>query len=64
VSSTVTEIDYIEVSRTAHQLAADHGHGAHVYAAKLAKEAAAEGKTLEAEFWQAVCEALRPRAPN
>jgi len=54
-------IDYVEVSRTAHQLALDHGHNAYLYAAKLAREANAEGKTDEAEFWSRVSAALTPR---
>jgi len=60
----VSDIDYVQVGRTAHQLAADHGRDAHLYAEKLAKEAAAEGKTQEAEFWRAVSGALRPRAAS
>jgi len=44
--------DYVEVSRTAHQLAADHGHNAYPYAARLAREADADGKPDEAEFWK------------
>jgi hypothetical protein len=43
--------DFAEVSRTAHQLALDHGHGAHLYAAELSREAgAAAGRQDEAEF--------------
>jgi hypothetical protein len=58
----LTEADWLEVSRTAHQLALDHGQSAHVYAAKLAREAAKEGKLQEAEFWRAVSASLTPRA--
>jgi hypothetical protein len=54
-------VDYVEVGRTAHQLRRDHGHDAHVYAAKLSREAEAEGKAAEAEFWKAVSAALTPR---
>jgi hypothetical protein len=54
-------VDYVEVGRTAHQLRQDHGHHAHLYAAKLSREAQAEGKTAEAEFWKAVSAALTPR---
>jgi hypothetical protein len=57
----MSEVDYVEVSRTAHQLALDHGHNAYLHAAKLAREANVEGKTNEAEFWKAVSAALTPR---
>jgi len=54
-------VDYVEVGRTAHQLQRDHGHRAHIYAIKLSREAEADGKTAEAEFWKAVAAALTPR---
>jgi len=57
----MSTVDYIEVGRTAHQLFADHGPSAYVYAAKLAREAEAEGKLDEAAFWKAVSAALTPR---
>ena len=57
----MSEVDYVEVSRTAHQLALDHGHNAYLQAAKWAREANVEGKTNEAEFWKAVSAALTPR---
>jgi hypothetical protein len=57
----MSAVDYVKVSRTAHQLALDHGHNAYLYAAKLAREANAAGKTDEAEFWKAVSAALAPR---
>ncbi len=57
----MSAVDYVEVSRTAHQLAADHGHNAHLYAARLSREAEAAGKSDEAAFWKAVSAALRPR---
>jgi hypothetical protein len=60
----VTNVDWVEVGRAAHQLVADHGHNAHQYAASLAKVAAAEGRTAEAEFWQAVSDSLRPRGAS
>jgi hypothetical protein len=44
---TVSAVDYVEVSRTAHQLSKDHGRNAAQYAAKLAREALAEGKSDE-----------------
>jgi hypothetical protein len=57
----MSAVDYVEVSRTAHQLALDHGHNAYLYAAKLSREADAEGKQDEADFWKAVSAALTPR---
>ena len=54
-------VDYVEVSRKAHQLALDHGHNAYQYAARLACEANAEGKMDEEAFWKAVSAALAPR---
>jgi hypothetical protein len=57
----MSAVDYAEVSRTAHQLAADHGHNAYLYAARLSREADAEGKPDEADFWKAVFVALTPR---
>jgi len=55
------KLDYIEVSRQAHELAQRHGVNAHNCAAKLAAEALAEGATEECEFWKAVEAALKPR---
>jgi hypothetical protein len=57
----MSTVDYVEVARTAHQLSADHGRSAHLYAAKLAEKAEAEGKLDEAAFWKAVSAALTPR---
>jgi hypothetical protein len=57
----VAKPDYIEVSRKAHELRHSHGWNAHKYAAKLAAEALAEGKTEECEFWKAVEATLKPR---
>jgi len=57
----MTVPDYIEVNRTAHELAGRHGRSADQYAAKLAAEALAEGKTDEHAFWKAVEAALRVR---
>ena len=55
------ELDRIEVSREAHELAARHGANAHNHAAKLAAEALAEGKVEECELWKAVEAYLSPR---
>jgi hypothetical protein len=60
----MSTVDFVEVSRTAHKLALDHGHNAYLYAAKLAREANAERKQDEAEFWKAVSAALTPRQSN
>jgi hypothetical protein len=57
----MSAVDYVEVSRTAHQLALDHGHNAYLHAARLASEASLAGKFDEAEFWKAVSAALVPR---
>jgi hypothetical protein len=57
----MSTVDFAEVLRTAHQLALDHGHGAYLYAAKLAREASAAGRQDEAEFWKRVSAALTPR---
>jgi hypothetical protein len=51
----------VEVGRVAYQLQVDHGHNAHVYAAKLALKARQEGDAEMAQFWQAVSDALKPR---
>jgi hypothetical protein len=57
----MSAVDYVEVSRTAHQLVLDHGPTAYLYAAKLASKANTEGKPDEADFWNAVSAALTPR---
>jgi hypothetical protein len=57
----MSAVDYVEVGRTAHQLAKDHGRSAYLYAAKLAGEAEAKGEAVEAAFWKAVSDALKPR---
>lgn len=54
-------VDYVEVSRRAHQLATDHGRNAYGHATRLSHEAEATGKLDEAAFWKAVAAALRPR---
>lgn len=60
-TTVTTAVDHVEVGRTAHQLARDHGRNASRYAAKLAGEAEAEGKADETEFWKAVSAWLTPR---
>jgi len=45
-------VDYVQVSRTAHQLAADHGPTAYEHAARSFQEAEAAGKLDEAAFWK------------
>ena len=57
----MTEQDWIEVFREAHELELRHGQNAHEYAACLAAAAFREGKTEESEFWNAVHAALKPR---
>lgn len=56
--------DSIEVSREAHQLAKTHGLYAQIYAQRLATKASDNGNQKEAEFWQAVYTALRPRGDS
>jgi hypothetical protein len=60
----VTRPDPIEVGRKAYELERSHGRTAHVYAARLATEALAEGQTEEYDFWTAVAGALTPRDSN
>ena len=55
------KVDLVEVLRVAHQLIIDHGPSAYLYAARLGREADAEGKADEAAFWRAVSASLRPR---
>lgn len=57
-------VDQVKVFRIAHQLLADHGRNAYLYAARLSKEAEEEGKTNEAEFWKSVASAVTPRTSN
>lgn len=56
------QVDRLKVGRTAYQLRIDHGPDAYLYAARLAREADADGKPEEAAFWRAVYAALRPRS--
>jgi hypothetical protein len=57
----VTDVDYVQVSRKAHELQNAHGQGAHKYAAKMAAQALADALVDEHKFWQAVEAALKPR---
>jgi hypothetical protein len=50
----MASVDYIEVSRKAHELTHFHGQNARSYAAKLAADALARGETEEHAFWKAV----------
>ncbi len=54
-------LTYVEVSRTAHELSQRHGWNAHVYAAKAADEALADGDAEAHAFWQRVAASLHPR---
>lgn len=49
------------VARTAHELAASHGLGAHRYARNLAEQARKDGDDVEAAYWDAVAAELSPR---
>jgi hypothetical protein len=53
--------DHNAVARTANELAASHGLGAHRQARTLAETARNEGDTERQAFWTAVAEALSPR---
>ena len=55
------DVDWIEVSREAHELERRHGVSAHTFAARLAEEAEARGEFQAGRFWRAVSGALRPR---
>lgn len=61
-SNAMTEIDYIEVGRKAHELERTHGpDAARRYAAKIALEALADGEKDQHAFWRAVEMSLSPR---
>lgn len=50
-----SKVDYIEVGRQAHELAAAHGaDGARRYAAKIAAEALSNGNVEKHAFWRSV----------
>jgi hypothetical protein len=55
------EIDWIEVTRIAHQLEIDHGRNASSYAKKLAEKAEQEGSKANAKLWSAVSVSLKVR---
>ncbi|KHK57769.1 hypothetical protein PI87_04820 [Ralstonia sp. A12] len=59
-------VDWIEVSRVAHQVEADHGRNGYLFAKQLATEAKEDARLDEGDFWEAVAAALRPRGvmPN
>ncbi len=57
----MAEVDYVEVSREAHQLEISHGRNAWKHANRLAELAKKEDKTEESELWNAVTAALKPR---
>ena len=54
-------LDFVEVSREAHQLAASLGNRAHFSALHLAEKAEANGEMDAAKFWRAVYGTLQPR---
>ncbi|HLY46795.1 MAG TPA: hypothetical protein VKQ73_14530 [Stellaceae bacterium] len=57
-------IDYIAVSREAHELTQRHGREAFARAEKLAADALSQRHVGEYEFWLAVAAALKPREPS
>jgi hypothetical protein len=58
------KLDYIEVSRAAHELGERHGREAHLYAARYAQEASSQGSAEEHAFWHAVAQSLMPRSTS
>ncbi|WP_218001757.1 hypothetical protein [Paraburkholderia acidipaludis] len=54
-------VDWIKVSREAHEIAMRHGRTAHIYAAMLAEKAQSAGDIKTAQFWQAVSRSLTSR---
>ena len=57
----MTDVDWTEVNRQAHQLSSSHGRDAWRYAERWAEAAARQAKPDEAAFWGAVAAALKPR---
>jgi hypothetical protein len=57
----VSDVDYVEVSRKAHELTCTHGPTARGYADRQAQRALAAGETVEHAFWKAVARWLTPR---
>ncbi len=55
------KLDYIEVSRAAHELGGRHGRDAHLYAERYAQLASSQGNAEEYAFWHAVAQSLMPR---
>ena len=55
------KLDYIEVSRVAHELGGRHGRDAHLYAERYAQLASSQGNAEEYAFWHAVAQSLMPR---
>jgi hypothetical protein len=55
------KLDHNDVARTANELAASHGLGAHRHARNLAETAGKEGNGERQAFWTAVAETLSPR---
>lgn len=58
------KIDYVEVSRAAHELGERHGRDAHLYAERYAKQASGQGNAEEHAFWHAVARSLTPRSTS
>ncbi|WP_152601665.1 MULTISPECIES: hypothetical protein [Burkholderia] len=54
-------LDWVEVSREAHELALRHGRAAHIFAAGLADKAESTDDFKAAQFWRAVSRSLAPR---
>lgn len=54
-------VDWIEVSRKAHEFALRHGRTAHIDAARLAEKAESAGDVKASQFWRAVSRSLTSR---
>ena len=58
----MSEPDFLEISRKAHELVSAHGGwNAYTHAARQAERALAAGETEEHDFWKAVAASLKPR---
>ena len=57
----LSEEDWVEVSRKAHELGGSHGLNAVHFAVRMAEKALANGDPKEHEFWKAAEASLTPR---
>lgn len=64
VGRSEMNVDWIKVSRVAHQIELDHERNGYLDAERRAIDAAAKGFIEESEFWRAVASAIRPRSES